>query len=283
MAGNYMDAPGHRLAYDRDGSVGIGISNTGLLTALTQTQLQQMNSEAESGMTPPASSLQVAIIFPSAIDLAAAFIALGSSVGVTVWTSKDSTTGLDGTWTQRVASATYLKDVKPNYRVATSVIYFPGGVDSQDIIGIKIIGASSLPTVRAFHVYGSPASSATPDRLQLWHPTTNARVDPDYFDWGDVPRSSSADRSFRVKNMSGTLTANDIEVYIEALTPGSPSVNGMHTLSTNGGSTFLTSATIDELSPGEISDVLILRRVIPTDAQVGVWSSRIGADVGSWT
>jgi hypothetical protein len=48
MTGSYMNAPALRQAFDRDGSVGAQISNTGLITAMTATQLRELNSEAES-------------------------------------------------------------------------------------------------------------------------------------------------------------------------------------------------------------------------------------------
>lgn len=283
MAGNYMDAPGHRMAYDRDGSIGGGVSSTGVITALTASQLQGFNAEAESTTAPPSGSRMIAIVFAVPVDLAAVFLAASTTATLSIWTSKDTTTGLDGTWTQRFAAANYFQSVKPNYRQAASLSTFPGGSDSNNIQGIRIVGTADISPLRAFHIYGTPSASATPDRIQLWHPTLNQPLGPAYFDWGNVPRSSSADRSFRIKNTSPTRTANDIEVYIEALTPGSPSVPGMHTISENAGATFLPSVSVDELTPGEISDVLILRRVVPSNAQTSVWSARLGADVGTWT
>jgi hypothetical protein len=260
------------------------ISNTGLLTAMTSTNLRDLNSEAENGPLLAASCYQVAIIFPTPLNVAAVFIASSSTNPIAVYTSKNSTNGMDGTWLLRAVAASRFRDVKPNYRIATEMVTFGGGVDSQDVVGIKMLGTTQqLSTIRGFHVYGDPSSMATTDRLQIWHPTLDEPLGAAYLDWGDVPRSSSADRSFRVKNRSTTLTANNVAVYTEALNPGTPSVSGMHTISANGGATFLTSQTIASLAPGAISSVFILRRVIPNNAQVSTWSARVGADVATWT
>lgn len=284
MAGNYMDAPASRIAYDRDGSVGVSVSAAGVPTMLNISQMQAFNAESEAATAPPTGSRRVAIIFPIPMDLKAFFLAMGGVNTVTIETSKDSTTGVDGTWTQQVSALGYSRDVKPNYRRADQVTTLPSGAANLDVRGIRFSGATAdLQTVRAFHVYGDPASGATPDRIAAWHPTLDQPLPPTQFDWGNVPRSSSADRSFRIKNLSATLTAEDIDVYTEALTPGVPSVAGMHTISGNGGSTFLSSFTIDSLAPGAISDVLILRRTVPDDAQVSVWSARVAADVTTWT
>lgn len=285
MAGNYMDAPASRLAYDRDGSIGVGITGAGVPTQLTLAQLQGFNSESETGTAPTTSAARVAIVFPIPMDAKAVFLSLASSTPlVSIETSKDTTTGVDGTWTTQIAAASQLRDVKPNYRTASAVHTLPGGAPNQGIRGVRISAATSvLPNIRALHIYADPSPSATPDRIAAWDPSANSPLAPTAFDWGNVPRSSSANRSFRIKNLSDNLTAEDIEVYVEALTPGVPSVAGMHTISDNGGATFLTSITIPSLAPGEISDVLILRRVVPANAQVSVWSARVAADVTTWT
>lgn len=283
MTGSYMNAPALRQAFDRDGSVGAQISNTGLITAMTATQLRELNSEAESGPTLVANTLSIAVIFPTPLNLSAVFVAMAGTTPASIWTSKDSTNGVDGTWTLRSPLANRQRDVKPNYRVATELVSLAGGTDSQDVVGVKITSSSVFTTLRALHVYGDPSNAATPDRLQIWHPTLDEPLGAAALDWGDVPRSSSADKSFRIKNLSGTLTANNIEVYVESLNPGTPSVAAMHTLSVNGGATFLISQSIASLAPGAISGVFILRRVVPNNAQVSTWSARVGVDVTNWT
>jgi hypothetical protein len=137
--------------------------------------------------------------------------------------------------------------------------------------------------MNALHLYGKPSLTATTDRLALWHPTLDLPMPAAWLDWGDTPRSSAADKQFRIKNQSSALTANDVNVYIEALTPGAPSVAGMHTLSDNAGATFSASLSVVALAPGEISVPITLRRVIPANAQLSTWSARVAADVTAWS
>lgn len=280
MAGNYMDDPALRVSYDRDGSIGAFFTSGGLMQQLNATQLRTLNSEAESGVVMSGQGI-VAVIFPAPMDIVAVFFATSTGT-YTLQTSKDTTTGIDGTWTSHGGAVSAIQDVKPNYRVLGQLRTTLPGTPSEGIRGVRLSGTVSA-TVKALHIYAGYSSTATPDRLTFWHPTLNQELPPAYLDWGNVPRSSSADKSFRIKNMSGDLTANGIDVYMDALTPGAPSVAGMHTLSDNGGSTFLSSITIPTILPGGISPVLIVRRTVPSNASVSVWSARVAADVTTWS
>lgn len=144
----------------------------------------------------------------------------------TVETSKDTTNGVDGTWTtQYLTNQTPMSVVKPNYRISSNLITLQDNSSSRDLRGIRVTSdysysGSSVLRLKAFQIYGEPANSATPDRLDFRSELTDAKLTPYFFDWGNVPRSSSEDRSFRIKNLSATLTATDIDLYVEALTPG---------------------------------------------------------------
>lgn len=284
MAGNYMDAPASRLAYDRDGSV-VSMSNAGgIVTQLSASEARALNSEAETGYTP-LSQYRLGVIFPYPTDVAGVFLASASSNNTwTLQTSKDTTTGVDGTWVTHGSAQTRVVDVKPNYRIDSQLMLTTPGVDSTGVRGVRVVSNQSTSSaIKAFHIYADISATATKDRVAFWHPTLDIEVPPAYFDWGNVPRGTSQDRSFRIKNVSEDLKANDISIYTEALTPGVPSVAGMHTISSNGGSTFLTNTNITQLLPGAISSPLILRRVVPTNAPVSVFSARIAADVTNWT
>lgn len=287
MAGNYMDAPASRLAYDRDGSV-VSVSTIGgIVQLLTSAESRALNGETESGFSASDSMYRVAVVFPYPTDIDGVFFT--SSANNVTWqlqTSKDTTTGIDGTWVSHGAAQTRVMDVKPNYRIASQLMMTTAGVDSTGVRGVRLVANTSWGSsvrLKALHIYADISAAATTDRLAFWHPTLDVEVPPAYFDWGNVPRGTSQDRAFRIKNVSADLKANNVSVYTEALTPGAPSVAGMHTISANGGSTFLTSATLAQLLPGAISSPLILRRVVPTNAQVSVWSARIAADVANWT
>lgn len=285
MAGNYMNSPSDRLAWDRDGSILTFVTAGGAVANQTVTTMRAINGE--SGIAQSMGMGQrIAVVFPIPMDCAAVFFATEVADSWTLQTSKDTTNGLDGAWdSQSLINLNAVREVKPSYRTLSMLWALQGGSVSQGLRGIRITtsGTQASGGVRALHLYGVPASTATQDRLEFWEPTNAVRVSSTHFDWGNVPRSSSADKSFRIKNKSAALTANQVAVYAEALTTGAPSVVGMHLISSDGGVNFGPSVTIASLGPGALSPVLILRRVIPANAQVSVWSARVAADVNVWS
>lgn len=281
MAGNYMDAPASRLAYDRDGSIGVVVSAAGAITTLTAADLRSLNDEGEGAPTF-ATKARLAIIFSEPIDIKAVFLALSANTEATIETSKDSTTGIDGTWTAQVASAAYGRDVRPNYRIASQITPMIAGSDSNEVRAVRISFAlNTTISFRALHIYGDISSSATDDRLSFRQVASDVEVGPTHFDWGNVPRASSADKTFRIKNLSADMTAEAVEVYAEGLTPGVPSVPSMLLLSLDG-TTFTPSVNLGDLAPGDVSGTITVRRVIPSNAQVSVWSARLVADADNW-
>jgi hypothetical protein len=223
------------------------------------------------------------IVFPELRDLDAYFLrnlpSAFSPPPLTIATSVDTTNGIDGTWSTIFSGSGTSGTVKPGYR---------SGIASTTALGIRAIrftannGALNNFSPNVLHLYGEPAPGENPNRLALWHPTLDQRVTPAYFDWGNVPRSSSADRTFRVKNLSATLTANTPRVAMESLSDTTPSVVGQHTLSLDG-ATFLAQVNPGTLAPGAISGVITLRRVTPSNAQLSLWSMRVFAEATSWS
>ena len=284
MAGSYPDAPGHRMAYDRDGSVVVSVDNTGVSSELDSAQKRALNNEfgsttAGDGVSLPTGG-HLAVIFPEVRDLAAYFLSSYGSYGDPsgVQVSTDTTNGTDGTWSAVALafSVATAYPVKPAYRQRIT------SVSASGIKGIRVTksAAGNPPSVYALHLYGAPSSSAG-DRLELWHPTLDERLGASALDWGNVPRGSSADQTFRVKNVSTTLTASGITVSLEAPTDTTPSVPGQHLLSYSGGA-FAATAAVGNLAPGAISGVVALRRVVAANAGLGVWAARVIADATTW-
>lgn len=287
MAGFYMDAPNDRVAWDRDGSLLTLVNTANAVTPLPASSRRTLNSEDTSvvALDRDANIQIVAVVFPEPMDCTSIFVASPYNVTWMVETSKDTTNGLDGTWTYQEKTAIPVSTVAPSYRIRANLWDLLPNSFSSDLRGIRLRRAfSSYVTgdLYAFHIYGRPSPAASRDRLAFWSPTTDAKLTPSYFDWGNVPVSSAADRSFRIKNLSTDLRAADIDLYVEALTPGTPTVAGMHTISMDGGATFLSSQNLPALEPGAISDVLILRRTVPDNAQTSTWSARVAADVNLW-
>lgn len=133
------------------------------------------------------------------------------------------------------------------------------------------------------HLYGSPDTAAVTDRLEFWQLGQDLATPAGWFDWGNVPLSSSADKSFRLKNNSLTRTASDIQISaIPGLTPTNPSPNTYLFFSVDSGATWTSSCVLGALSPGAVSGVILLRRVIPANATLSNWAPRISATAGSW-
>ena len=121
------------------------------------------------------------------------------------------------------------------------------------------------------------------DTLEFWHPQFNERLALDYFDWGRVVPGSSADRPFRLKNVSSTYTASDITVSVQEMNTGggSVSVAKQHYLSSDE-RFFSATVTVSGLAPQAVSDRLILRRVTSLDADPGEHDFQLLAHAATW-
>ena len=279
MAGNYPNVPSWRMAWDRDGSQAYGIVS-GVPTQLTSAEMIALNDETGSSVNW-IHNWPTAIIFPELRDLDGFFISmvgLGSAFISNVATSVNTTNGVDGTWVSLVADY---------YSGAALATEQRTSIRAVTVLGVKAFrytGSASPDTgTKAVHLYGEISPNQNPNRLVLWHPTLDQRVTPAYFDWGNVPRSSSADKTFRVKNLSAIQTANSIRVAQEILSDTVPSVVGQHTLSLDA-VTFLAQVNIGNLAPGAIStQTLTLRRVTPVNAVLSLWCHRVFAEATTWT
>lgn len=286
MVGFYTDSPSWRIAYDEDGTQGYKVDSFNVITDLASGALVKINNDSFDQTTEHFMAADaLVLIFPCLMDIDAMFASINPDSGsisynrpAAVKTSVDTTNGVDGTWvTQTVGSAisnTGKVAIRENIVAGTW-----GGIRAVKLYGMNS-GAGGL--FQNVHLYGEPTAGQTLDRLVLWHPTLNQRVTPAYFDWGDVPRGSSADKTFRVKNLSAALTANAPRISLETLDDGSPSVPGYHTLSK--GSGFASQQTLANIAPGAISaETCTLRRTVPTNAQLGLWDLRIQAEATSWS
>jgi hypothetical protein len=272
---NYPALPDHRMAYDRDGTIGFQIDlDTNTVAQLSTAELQTINNEAMdwvSARNHASHASYTGLIFPEHRDITAYFLANnGGAIANDLRTSPDTTTGLDGTWTSRIPSYIPTQTiVSPGYRNAIQVVSWTG------IKALRFTAGAFFDndSIYALHLYGNISTGETPDRLRLWHPTLDQEVDGDYFNWNDIQRGSSGTKQFRVKNNSSTLTASAITVAVEALTDTSPTVVGQHSLDIS---------SIASLAPGVISSVITLTRTTPLNAILSIWAARVVAAAGSW-
>jgi hypothetical protein len=288
MAGNYPDAPSWRMAIDRDGTQIAYVAENNTITTGTTAELRLLNDETDGGINSTYNGYTV-IIFPELRDIDGLFIHWTTgqfgptTAGVSV--SVDTTNGFDGIWTS-IGSPGVVNGAsnptKPAYRtqVASTTVLAVRAIRLKWTTSFGGLGYPSY--LNSFHIYGEPAPGQNPNRLELWHPTLDEKLPPAYLDWGDVPRSSSADKQFRVKNLSGVQSANSVRVAMEILTDSAaPSVVAQHTLSYAGGA-FLPQVNIGALGPGALSGILTLRRITPSNAVLSLWSFRTFAESTDW-
>lgn len=286
MAGNYPDAPAPRMAFDCDGSVGFILSGngTGSSTQMTAGEMSNLNDETASTVTlPGGGTYSWGIIFPQLRDVIGITHAITNGWSSQVQTSTDTTNGLDGTWTTQLASLPTPADL--------SAVGMRMNVQTVAWSGVKCVRVNSPTSGNRFaywlHLYGSISTGQTPDRLRLWHPTLDEPLDDPnsadgaYFDWAEATRGTSADKTFRIKNNSGTLTANSIVVSPNLLTDTTPTVASQMTFSDGGA--FTGSLNIGNLAPGAISSVITFRRTTLSNATLSLWTGRVLINPGSWT
>lgn len=273
MTGSYPDVPGPRMAYDRDGTAVVSHDGVSALTILSNAEVAALNNElSDTVYALPAGDTFICFVFPQLRDLRGWGAGFGGAGTYTPQYSANTTNGIDGTWTNLASaiSNTAFGPAGPLHRTAISAVTHNGII----AVRFSIAGLGGDRNVYGVHLYGSIASGATPDRLvfqdRLGNPLTGA-----FFDWGDVPQGSSADKLFAVKNISSTKTATSTTVSVEALTDTTPSVASEHLLSTDD-TNFFASVTIATLAPGQTQN-LAIRRVTPADAVLSVWDARVVA------
>lgn len=195
--------------------------------------------------------------------------------------STDTTNGVDGTWTRvHTANGIVTSDIRSYYRTSINTVG-----PSTDVRGVRIrfqqLGSTAGSMFGMAHLYGSIQTATNPDRLAIWDATLDQPISGAFFDLGDVERSSTASKTFRVKNVSSTLTAQGINLNYDALYDGTPTVvSGLS--SSPDGSTFTSTLNIGDLAPGATSGVLTMRISLPANAPLGVWAPRLKADATSW-
>lgn len=283
MAGSYTDPPSWRIAYDEDGTQGFKVTDAGVITDLPNSDLVKLNNDVMGSDGPVGVSdiEAICLIFPCLMDIDAAFIT-GDNFGGTnlrpsaIKTSVNTTNGVDGTWVTQSVGAAVTNTGK--IAIRENIVSGTWG----GIRAVKFYGTGGFAQqFHTAHLYGEPTAGQALDRLVLWHPTLNQRVGAAYFDWGNTPRGSSADKLFRVKNISPTLTATAPRISLETLDDGSPSVPGYHTLSKGAG--FASQQNLANIAPGAISaETCTLRRTTPSNAQLGLWDLRIQAEATTW-
>lgn len=291
MAGTYPDAVAQRLAYDIDGTVLLDMNiteGTSVVLGLTAKEtLNNENSDYLNYTTPSDRSL--AFIFPEPIDIAAYVAYLSATYSpsplsikwIAATATNQTTDGFNGDWVTLGSYGTRGTTVSPDYRAA------PVSASMSNATALRFDfsvagGYATAVTFYGIHLYADPHAGAS-RKLAFWHPTTDVEVGAAYFDFGDVGASTNATMQFRVKNL-GALTASAMDLGVNVLTEGSPSVTSQHALSINN-TTFTTSIRLRNsgdtadltLATNEISPILYFKRTTDSAATLGPYSGRLHA------
>lgn len=286
MAGNYPDVPGQWMHYDKDGSVMFRTDRSTTSVQLTTTEVAEFMKIGGGGVYM--NEKTVGLIFPEIRDIAGFVL---SSVfehsAPYVETSTNSTNGIDGTWTTR---ATGLPTPGTGNLVTSRTIH---QVSYTAITGIRWTWNGPGPGGEYNYrgpigLFGHIDPTVSPNRLRVWHPTLDQAMDLNangaYLDWGNAMQGSSEDRTFRIKNESDTLTANNVVVSAETPTTDHATIPfvGQLSLSLDGVS-FAQQQNIVAIAPNAISPVITVRRVTPSNAPISVWWARIAMAANTWT
>ena len=292
MAGAYPNAPSRRMAWDADGSVLLTADEAGFTgspgtgpgvpyTILSIANAELMNDEDVSSRfinndNNANDGFWVTMLFPELRELDGLYLVGALSGGDNITNeaySLDSTNGIDGVWTDLTHAWILTAPANDDYRdmIVSYAI--------SNVVALMLtLSADDIQEYTYVHVYGVISPGETPDRLLFLDPDNADATFTLPLDFGDVPRGQTQTDTFKIRNNSGSLTANTIQITAEDLFDGS---NSWYTYSDDN---VVFSAT---LSPGNLAPggtlLVYLKQIIP-DAQVpGVYSARTRASTASWS
>lgn len=102
-----------------------------------------------------------------------------------------------------------------------------------------------------------------------------------YLDLGDVKEGSTLSKSFKVKNLSSTLTANSVTASLVVDLDSDPTLTDRYKFDSGG--VLTSSISIGSLSPGATSSSFAVKQTTPSGSRWGPSSVTLRATVGSWS
>ena len=295
MAGVYPDIPGTRFALDKDGTVAKRRDYTAqsdwtdVTSSLVNIQTVSTSSHVAMTLADDINYSEISFAFPEARTVSGLYVHAGStSSGFMVqeyrWEySQDTTDGTDGTWTSFTTDFSFFDQHRSNGH--SSKPYYRSDIAPVSLTNVKGIRFRFYTryntTARLFvlHIYGSRPTSGV-DRLAYWHPTLDQAISPSALDFGDIPQGDSGTRQVRVHNLSGSQTANDVSVSVNDVLPEYDT--GDLQLSSDN-STFVSSLSLGNLSPGATSPIIYIRRTVPAAQTPGLRNARLITEATSWS
>lgn len=291
MAGVYPDVPAQRLAYDIDGTAVFSNNITvGTVSLLSESQKQALNDENSNTSITSFGENRIVFIFPEITKIYGYLWNFSGSFSLNapvISYSANTTNGIDGTWTN-LPTPSNVSSSSPTYRASITTLATP-----LDMKGIRFYltdtygGSYYTVYYSGIHLYGIPNVA---QKLDFWHPTLDERITPAYFDFGDVAQGTSSVKTFRLKNFS-TQSAADVSISINVLTEKNPTTASQHLLSLDNinwypyidlletGNIAINSVNS---SPDNISPVIYFKRNTNISSEVGPYTGRLVANVGTW-
>lgn len=281
MAGTQPDVPGTKFHLDLDGTYGqYGSAGLGW-TSLTGTQLKAMgNGVPSTDIVSLSSNQSVTLLFPEMRDVTAFSVAWvrGNSGNYpsTYQVSNDTTDGVNGTWN------TVYTGGEAGFGYNASAIFLRQTwqiINSTSVRGFRMNTVSDgyIVYLRELSLYGS----YTPSGLAFWHPTIDVQVGATYFDFGDLNQSSTYTKTFRIKNLHGTQTANNITLAADQ--QNSADAYNTTTFSLDG-TNFAATQVIASLAAGATTSVMTVRRAVGSSESLSLPNTvRYTANVQTWT
>lgn len=278
----YPTPPGHRMAYDIDGTKVFRLETDNTLTELTAENVARLNDDASTNysMNSP-SGTKLLFAFPELRDVTGLFWATSrDQMRVTSVEYSTNTTNLyDGDWlVLHEGLPESVTEVTPHHLTNIEEV---AGSRVRALRFSHTGGTSVSRSYRDIHIYGYISEDQILDRLELWHPTEDQPIPVGYFDWGDTPRGTQGSKQFRVKNSSTDRTATNIEISLSALSDDAPSIVDQHSFERDG-AILPNNLELGDLGPGHISDVLTIRYSLSLNAVLGPKSLRVHAIPSGW-
>jgi hypothetical protein len=253
---SYPAVPDRRMAYDNDGTVvAIGDLTAGVTSYPTGANVIALNSvpvEAGGGyggtLAPNGATW---FFFPEKREITNCWVYIGQTAFAGIHGSNDTTNGMDGTW----ETASFPAGL-PSYAVDFD---WRSGIKAVSFTGTKktIRLFTAAPNARTWfivHLYGRKDATVTPHDLVFNDQDETPGVEfTSVEDFGDRPLGTTVTRQWRLKNVSATRTAANINIQCN---------DNDFAISTDGIS-WVTTINIASLAPGAESGTLWTRDTTP--------------------
>ena len=280
----------HRMAFDIDGTevgyryqINVPLSalfGNGISTWLSAQSKQNLNREDRPetwGASAHYPGLGFWFFFPELREVTKLGIQYPDSpisvpVERVIQGSTDTTNGIDGTWENAVFSMPNPSSNKDNWRSNIFTISFSGPVKALRF-GIRHSSLNTDIRLCGIHVYGRKAATETVHDVGFTNPE-GADV-TSLIDWGDRPEGTTLVNAYKVKNLSATKIANNINLQLN---------HSDFTMAWSEDGPWQSVLDIASLSPGALSTTFYVRNQLqPPLLILGPKAARIIASIGSFT